>query len=407
MSVKSASIQSGNYLGGSYILNYNNKLTASIPYNASALLLQQLLTPVVGDVVVRRGIVTSEGGASYLMTFEGLVSKGDIPLLVPYYQASLTGVGAVVYVREVVKGSLPSGSSLKVSFDSPLYCSQSQVLQGNCGASVQSYSLQVYTAQNVLSQVLTIPVSYDVQIVRVSATDLERPLYFDGEDATGSFKLTYNGSTTGHINSHITSADLRSVLEALPSIHTVAVSRSYSAQLLQSIVNVYPGAFNLECAVNACDFSLLPPGELIQVENQWYKVADSYNGSPNKLPLATQNDSSVITFYNGSVLTGVPLYRWGRGYEWRVTFLSVEGQGAVAPLTSPVHDLNPLTSTVAIRTPNCIGCTYINNLIVGNQYQVSIQASTVDGAGTVSPASGETLLVIITHICWHCLLMFS
>lgn len=317
---------------------------------------------------------------------------GDIPLLVPYYLGTLQGVGAVVNVREAVKGSLATGSSLKISYEAPLYCSQSQVLLGSCGAVVDAVSIEVSTARGVLSQVVSVPSVFDVQIVRVSAVDLTTPLYFQGEDATGFFQLTYNGSTTGNINSHASALDVRQALESLPSVHVVAVSRDFSVTLLQSVVSVTPGSLTLKCAVAYCDFATLPAGEVVRLDGVFYKVAASFAGSATTLPLSLMNDSSVIADFNGSIpLTAVPLYRWARGYEWSVTFLSVDGgDGAVVmPLSSPKHGLNPPSASVAIRELDCQGCVYVTGLTAGNQYNLRARASNVDGFGGYSAVTGK------------------
>ena len=109
-----------------------------------------------------------------------------------------------------------------------------------------------------------------------------------------------------------------------------------------SLVNLVPGSLTLTCALTTCDFSLLPPGELIRVSGQWFKVSSDFAGSGSSLPLALANDSSVKTHYSGLAANSVQLYRWARGYEWAVTFLSVTnmanaGTAAVLPLASPKH----------------------------------------------------------------------
>ena len=80
----------------------------------------------------------------------------------------------------------------------------------------------------------------------------------------------------------------------------------------------------------------------------------------------------------------MPLYRWARGYEWTVIFLSVDGgdNAVVRALSSPKHSLNPPTASVAIRPADCLGCFYIDSLIAGNQYVIDIGAINSDGQGT-------------------------
>ena len=156
---------------------------------------------------------------------------------------------------------------------------------------------------------------------------------------------------------------------------SVAVTRSFSADLLpSSLVNLVPGSLTLSCALASasCDFSLLPPGELIRVNGQWFKVSSDYAGSPSSLPLALANDSSVKTAYTGLAANSVSLYRWARGYEWAVTFLSVThmataGTAAVMPLTSPKHG-KQMHNIFELMMHAYHTQTYINTYIYSHTY---------------------------------------
>lgn len=68
----------------------------------------------------------SEGGAVYSITFEDVTNPGDVALLVMHSEG-LTGAGATIAAREVVKGSEAVGSSARVGFSAPQQCSTSQV----------------------------------------------------------------------------------------------------------------------------------------------------------------------------------------------------------------------------------------------------------------------------------------
>lgn len=52
--VSGTTVQNGNYLNGSYVLNYNGFLTASIPFDATAVAIQTALAPIVGLTVVTK-----------------------------------------------------------------------------------------------------------------------------------------------------------------------------------------------------------------------------------------------------------------------------------------------------------------------------------------------------------------
>ena len=205
--VQGATLLNGNFLNGTFKLGYNGVITPALPFNVTASALQTALLPLVGaTTVTTAGIPSPEGGNVYSVTFTGV--GGDLSLLVPYYKGTLQGSGAVVNVREARKGALASGSSLALSFDSPLYCSQSQVLLGTCGASLSTCTVEVYTNRGVQSQVLSLPVDYSVQIVRTAAPSLEPRYFFDEDSVTGAFQLSYNGYTTGRINAQVTYSSL-------------------------------------------------------------------------------------------------------------------------------------------------------------------------------------------------------
>eukprot|EP01032_Pedospumella_encystans_P006238 gene6238-7467_t len=55
----------GNYLGGSFLLEYDGRVTSSIAYNAPASAVQTALQAIVGSVTVTRSLSNSEGGATY------------------------------------------------------------------------------------------------------------------------------------------------------------------------------------------------------------------------------------------------------------------------------------------------------------------------------------------------------
>ena len=146
----------GNYINGTFKLDYNGKTTSALPYNATSEEMRIALESVVGRVMVTKSVVSSEGGAVYTVVFRGLL--GDLQMLSPY--SSLTGEGAVVSVREVTKGALASGSALRLFFSAPLHCSQSKVQAGECGSPVTQYSVEVLTSRATQAQVNTSSTSY-------------------------------------------------------------------------------------------------------------------------------------------------------------------------------------------------------------------------------------------------------
>lgn len=84
--------------------------------------------PTHAGCPVSREEVGTEGGAIYRVTFEDVSNPGDVSLLIPHPEG-LTGTGAAVVSREVVKGSEAVGSAVRVGFSAPQQCSTSHVRQ--------------------------------------------------------------------------------------------------------------------------------------------------------------------------------------------------------------------------------------------------------------------------------------
>jgi len=377
-SITGATLQDGNYLGGTFQLEYQGAVSDPILYNASASDVDTALTSIVGAVTVTRGSVSTEGGSTYTVTFDALT--GDISGLVPYHDGQLTGVGAVVKVLTTTQGADASGSALKVSFETPLHCSHSQVPTGECGSAIESYSIEIGTSANNKNQVIPMTASYAVQHVRISSPDLYESLIFDDESVSGSFKLMYNGAATGPINSAASSTDVRDALESLPDINTVDVNRAYGATLVSAgTVTATNGVATLTCATDCSDFNLAP-GELVRVAGLWYKIAYNYAYSTASFPLALVDDATTSSTFSGSD-TVTTIYKWSRGYEWSVTFLDTVTDSAVLPLGSPLHGLNPPSSVVSIRPNDCVNCAYISGLSVWTNYFLSARAKNSLGYG--------------------------
>merc|ERR1711871_1787840 len=387
VTITGTTLQDGNELGGTYTLEYAGSVTSSIPYSATADELDAALTSLVGAVSVTRSSTTTEGGSTYTVTFTGLT--GDVSELVPYYSSTLTGTNAVVKVNTATQGSLSTGTQLKVSFDAPMHCSHSQVPSGECGNAVSAYSLEIGTSSANHNIILPLTPNYDVQYVRVASLDLQNYAIYDGKTASGTFQISYNGATTGAIHAAASATDLREAVENLPDINTVHVTRDYAGEELPYKVSVDVGDLTLSCADGyACDFTL-PAGELIKVGGMWYKVLYSHDftTSSTTLPLAEVTDSTLSASFSGIASTSASLYRWTRGYEWAVTFLSTV-DGTVSALSSPKHALLPSSSTVSIRASDCVSCAYITSLSVWTNYFLAVRAQNEYGYGSYSTTTG-------------------
>jgi len=126
---------------------------------------------------------------------------------------------------------------------------------------------------------------------------------------------------------------------------------------------------------------------LVQIGGYWYRVAYSYDGDDTTLPLALQDDSSVITHYYGKEMSSGSIYRWARGFEWSVTFISTDSED-IQLLSSPKHGLTPVDASVSIRTIDCVNCITIPNLVAWQTYGIKVRAHNSIGFGDYAYATG-------------------
>ena len=248
---------------------FGEYLTAALPYDADAAAVKSAIEalPGAGDVYVARSAAGSEGGATYAVTFA--TAKGDVaPLLA---QSSLTGQGAAVTTLELTKGSEAIGSALAVSFDAPLFCSQSQVdPSSGCGAPVTRRGrARLDRVVPASPTIVSVPADYSVQTVRVGAASLPSLAPYGMPSVGGVFRLSYTGATTAPLNAAASAAELRHALEALPDVATVSVSRGLSWERVPGLfVDAAVGFPHVWCAGGAdCDWAGaygLVPSELLR-----------------------------------------------------------------------------------------------------------------------------------------------
>merc|ERR1711871_915535 len=288
---------------------------------------------------------------------------------------------------ERIKGSKASGTTLKVSFQSPQHCSESQVPYGECGAPIDKYTINAGASASSKTITKDYLPNYDAQLIRIAAPSLVSTTYFENNAVSGYFKLSYGSSVTSSINAGASAADMRDAVESLTGINTVSVTRSYSASIMTGTVQITTGGQTLSCTDQNCDFQTLIPGELIRVGGIWFKVRDTYDGmNQQSLPLGLVNDSSVIAAYTGSTDFEGQIFRWARGYEWTVTFLSTDAP--MQSLSSPAHGLNPLDTSVSIRAEDCTDCIFIEGLTAWYNNFLDIQAHNRHGYGPTTSTQG-------------------
>lgn len=182
-----------------------------------------------------------------------------------------------------MKGSEAVGTAVRVSFSAPQHCSTSQVSQARCGDPVSYYIVEWDTSDGFNSAALSSLV--------VDGEDLllreQRLTTMASSPMSGTFQLTFNGETTSVINAAASAEELRSALEALASVNTVAVSRDYSVTPVggdtgEIGLDITFGSQSVQCSSGAgtvdepsCDYSF-SACQLLRLEGVWYRVKSSF-----------------------------------------------------------------------------------------------------------------------------------
>jgi len=238
-----AEVQKGNQLRGSFALTLDGHTTELLAYDATAAQIEAALEALdsCGSVVVSQvngetatGGVDTEGGRAWTVTFHDVLNPGDVPALKPVADL-LTGKGAAVLVRELVKGSEASGNEAKLSFEAPPYCSMTPTKAGVCGDPVTSYTVEWDTTDDFgTSNLDGTSLSDPAMLYRVQRIVTEAPAKggiggYHSRGMAGTFKLSYGGEVTSALPAHATATEVRHAIEALSTVDTVRVTRTYSA----------------------------------------------------------------------------------------------------------------------------------------------------------------------------------
>ncbi|KAF4149257.1 Fibronectin type III domain [Phytophthora infestans] len=240
-------VRKGNALGGMFTLTYANAVTTPIGWNAAAMAafipdgssMQEKLEAldVVGKVNVVRTGPDEEGGYTWVVTFlDNFLNSGDVPLLRGNASA-LTGEGAVVFTKEVTKGSNAVGDQLWLSFDPPAT---------DNGSPITKYQVRWDTSDKFTANPADVFISdaeilYRTLRITTSAASLAwsnhmiRPV--DEVQklkilTVGTFELSFRGETTATLTAvaagttagATTVAGLETALETLSSVGSVDVT---------------------------------------------------------------------------------------------------------------------------------------------------------------------------------------
>ncbi|CAM9134345.1 unnamed protein product [Discosporangium mesarthrocarpum] len=340
-----------------------------------------------------------------MVTFEDITNPGDVSLLIPYTEG-LTGDGASLLTREVVKGSEAVGSAAKLSFLAPDFCSTSQVQLGTCGEPVEYYVVEWDTSDSFNSAGLATHFLDGEELLLQE----QRITTIADSQISGTFQLSLNGETTSPINAEATAAELRSALEGLKGVTTIAVERELAVSEVQGVaLNVTFGALQALCSNTtenygdeSCDYTFTAC-QAIMLEGVWYRVIDSFiaDGS-GEIPLAEEHDCSITASYQGTSMDELIPYMWANGYQWTVRFISYDGDLSV--LSSPMHALFPSESAVlSIRGSDCNGCFYLpssdgvsgtGTLTMGTPYYVRVSAYNSMGGSQLPTGSDDGVTAV-------------
>ncbi|KAH9100136.1 hypothetical protein LEN26_016139, partial [Aphanomyces euteiches] len=227
-------------IGGSFAVSYAGSTPATIPVTATSAQMTTALQslPNLGTVTVTTQNVDAGGSSgltTWFITFTTLV--GNVPSL-QIATKTLTGSSANVYVNEVVKGQSPlagsfvlnyvgqttlslpydiSAAQLKTELEKLPAISQVDVARTNINAGFK-WTISFTKNLGNLPLLQAYPVQYQVQSITTGGGS-PTPLY-------GTFTLSFNGAVTIPISYDAAAVDVKSALEALPTIGSVDVTRS-------------------------------------------------------------------------------------------------------------------------------------------------------------------------------------
>ena len=359
-----AEVQKGNQLEGHFTLSFGGRTTDALPFDVSATALQTALNmlPSVDFVSVQRNVLQDEqDGCTWQVTF---MQKGDLPLL-GSSAAGLTGEGAAVLVQEQRKGAIESGSALSVSFSPPV---------NTGGRAVTAYTVEWDTTPTFSSP--------DAGSMHVAEADLLHQyqsvtLSADAASYSGTFQLQYNGSTTEPLPFWADSAEVRDALEALPSIHAVAVDTDDGKTPVGTgSLDASPAESVLLAHDLAAQFSV---GDLIWVGHEKLRVrASSSAGALTRVYFGTYNDHTVVD-YAESPATEYTIFASTNGSAYAVHFLSVVGP--FQPLHVPMPQAAGAVVLGAVSGRACDGCLHIRPLAKGVAHYVRVVAHNAAGRG--------------------------
>jgi hypothetical protein len=379
--ISTSTIVNGSTIGGSFTLRFGPRETRAITYNASAAdfaaKLVELALPGIELVRVSRIDAVPDvptAGAAWDVTFS---APGDMVLgLTVGSTASLTGTGASVGVREVLKGSRESGSALALSLSPPARPGGLPILRYKVEWDTTETFSSADRGEMMLS---TSDLLYGTQLVSVVAGVPSG----SGCAVSGSWSLSYGASSsvgaprsrTVALPWDASAAVVRSALSNVEGVAGVSVVREVSKVQLTtpsgevitaSTLNITAPLASTpswsEVIVSADISSILAVGDAVWIGDYSFSVKQISTDVFNRIVLSLGQAGSHVTaaYIFDFPLKSAPIYRSGFGFTYAITFT-----GAAAPkaLTPAAHSLvcagAPKSVRVVVSHPPCTSCAYI------------------------------------------------
>lgn len=377
-------VTAGNSLSGDFTLRLGDEVSDSIAYNADASEMQAAVTALdtTIDVSVAKGAVTSEGGATWMVTFVGDYFTEDIDSMVTD-TSNLGGDEAGILVLEQTKGTEASGTKLAVSFSAST---------ADGGDPIEYYKIEWDTSDDFTSENRgELVVDDELFLYAIQTVEIAPPSY-TSEDVTGSFALQYGDSVTSMINASASAFEVRTALELLPSVGAVEVERVQTPSMTNISLTL---SSDLLQAVNpdGVDLSaILGVGEPLWFGGEQFCVketddVDSDGISDNLVAgivdFASCDGSGDAKHASGDV-TEDDLGVWVEGsYSWIVTFVSVEERTMLFVPSIKHIDLSS-DATLSVRGQDCVKCVYIEDLQIGQPYYVRVSSGNSAGESSAN-----------------------
>lgn len=311
-------VRKGNSIAGTFTLSYMGSITTPIVWNAKATAVNSIsdgssmqekleALDIIGPITVERSTMDREGGMTWRITFlDNNLNPGDLPLL-QASSSALTGVGVVVSIREIRKGSNAVGDQLWLSFDPPLSDNGSPITKyqvrwdtsAQFTASPAEYFIvepeKLYRTQQIVtgakslawSNIKTQPVS-EVQTITIDNAAV----------ALDTFTLAFRGaSTTAFTVGTITTTTLTTLLSGLSTVGTVVVTPA----------TMTPGSvFHITFTTELGDLPLLVPssvGAVKAVVTETRKGATTFR--KEVVVFSCRGTTGVVKFTNGATIVTI------------------------------------------------------------------------------------------------------